>query len=100
MRSLHGVLTGKVGLVIGVANEQSIAAGCAHAFRQAGAAWQNAGRRATCDRRREEGMTDSLIPSGFTAVMARRQDPPDTLDFYPTPPWAEVCAEVGDGVRG
>jgi len=33
-------------------------------------------------------MTDSLIPSGFTAVMARRRDPPDTLDFYPTPPWA------------
>jgi len=88
MRSLHGLLTGKVGLVIGVANEQSIAAGCAHAFRQAGAAWQNAGGRATCDRRREEGMTDSLIPSGFTAVMARRRDPPDTLDFYPTPPWA------------
>jgi len=43
MRSLHGPLTGKVGLVIGVANEQSIAAGCAHAFRQAGATWQSAG---------------------------------------------------------
>src|SRR4051812_50175947 len=86
MQSLHGLLTGKVGLVIGVANEQSIAAGCAHAFRQAGAAWQSAGGRATCDRRREEGMTDSLIPSGFTAGKGRGPDPPPTLEFYSPPP--------------
>jgi hypothetical protein len=26
--------------------------------------------------------------SGGTAVMARRRDPLDSLDFYPTPPWA------------
>jgi hypothetical protein len=25
---------------------------------------------------------------GFTAVMARRSEPPDALDFFPTPPWA------------
>src|SRR4051794_41976015 len=86
MRSLHGPLTGKVGLVIGVANEPSIAAGCAHAFRQAGAAWQNAGGRATCDRRREEGMTDSLIPSGFTAGMAPGPEPPPTFYLFSPPP--------------
>jgi hypothetical protein len=28
------------------------------------------------------------IPSGSTAVMARRHEPPDALDFFPTPPWA------------
>jgi hypothetical protein len=27
-------------------------------------------------------------PSGSTAVMARRIEPPDALDFFPTPPWA------------
>jgi hypothetical protein len=25
---------------------------------------------------------------GFTAVMAQRREPPDTLDYFPTPPWA------------
>ena len=35
--SFEGLLNEKVGLVIGVANDQSIAAGCAHAFRKAGA---------------------------------------------------------------
>lgn len=29
-----------------------------------------------------------MIPSRSTAVMARRHEPPDSLDFYPTPPWA------------
>lgn len=28
------------------------------------------------------------LPSGSTAVMARRVEPPDSLDFFPTPPWA------------
>ena len=28
------------------------------------------------------------IPNGSTAVMARRVEPPDSLDFFPTPPWA------------
>jgi enoyl-[acyl-carrier protein] reductase I len=37
MSGLNDLLTGKVGLVVGVANDQSIAAGCAHAFRSAGA---------------------------------------------------------------
>src|SRR5512136_1506732 len=37
MSGVSGLLTGKVGLVVGVANEHSIAAGCAHAFREAGA---------------------------------------------------------------
>src|SRR5215470_16566294 len=37
MLSLNGLLAGKVGLVVGVANDQSIAAGCAQAFSDAGA---------------------------------------------------------------
>lgn len=28
------------------------------------------------------------IPHGGTAVMARRLEPPSSLDFFPTPPWA------------
>ncbi len=36
MSKPNGLLTGKVGLVTGVANEHSIAAGCAKAFREAG----------------------------------------------------------------
>jgi hypothetical protein len=28
------------------------------------------------------------ITRGFTAVMAQRREPPDALDFFPTPPWA------------
>jgi enoyl-[acyl-carrier protein] reductase I len=35
--AVNGLLAGKVGLVTGVANERSIAAGCARAFRTAGA---------------------------------------------------------------
>lgn len=27
-------------------------------------------------------------PSGFSSVMAQRREPPDSLDFFPTPPWA------------
>jgi enoyl-[acyl-carrier protein] reductase I len=37
MSSLNGLLAGKVGLVTGIANERSIAAGCAQAFRDSGA---------------------------------------------------------------
>lgn len=29
-----------------------------------------------------------MIPQGSRAVMARRREPPDSLDFFPTPPWA------------
>jgi hypothetical protein len=29
-----------------------------------------------------------LIPKGSTSVMARRVEPPDSLDYFPTPPWA------------
>jgi hypothetical protein len=25
---------------------------------------------------------------GFTSVMARRHEPPNSLEFFPTPPWA------------
>lgn len=28
------------------------------------------------------------VPRGSTAVMNRRVEPPDSLDFFPTPPWA------------
>ena len=36
------------------------------------------------------------IASGHTAVMARRVEPPDSLDFFPTPPWATraLCEHV------
>jgi enoyl-[acyl-carrier protein] reductase I len=37
MSGLNELLTGKVGLVVGIANEHSIAAGCARAFHDAGA---------------------------------------------------------------
>src|SRR6187200_2540064 len=37
MSALDTLLAGKVGLVTGIANERSIAAGCAHSFRKAGA---------------------------------------------------------------
>ena len=37
MAGLNGILAGKVGLVVGVANEHSIAAGCAQAFHDGGA---------------------------------------------------------------
>lgn len=30
----------------------------------------------------------TLVARGFTAVMAQRREPPDALDFFPTPPWA------------
>jgi hypothetical protein len=28
------------------------------------------------------------VPRGSCAVMARRAEPPDSLDWFPTPPWA------------
>jgi hypothetical protein len=30
----------------------------------------------------------ALTARGFTAVMAQRREPPDALDYFPTPPWA------------
>lgn len=30
----------------------------------------------------------ALTAKGFTAVMAQRREPPDALDYFPTPPWA------------
>jgi hypothetical protein len=30
----------------------------------------------------------ALPTTGHTAVMARRREPPDSLDYFPTPPWA------------
>jgi hypothetical protein len=30
----------------------------------------------------------ALLTKGFTAVMAQRREPPDSLDYFPTPPWA------------
>ena len=29
-----------------------------------------------------------LVAKGSTAVMAQRREPPDALDYFPTPPWA------------
>lgn len=33
-------------------------------------------------------MNGGLLPFGGAAVMQRRHEPPDSLDFFPTPPWA------------
>jgi predicted RNA methylase len=30
----------------------------------------------------------ALSTKGFTAVMAQRREPPNALDYFPTPPWA------------
>src|SRR5688572_3651299 len=35
----------------------------------------------------EVGLLDAL-PKGRAAVMAQRREPPDALDYFPTPPWA------------
>jgi hypothetical protein len=29
-----------------------------------------------------------MIPKGSASVMAQRREPPDALDYFPTPPWA------------
>ena len=48
----------------------------------------------------------SRRPSGSSAVMARRAEPPDSLDFFPTPPWATralvecVLKPAGEGITG
>ena len=36
------------------------------------------------------------IASGHTAVMAQRHEPPDSLDFFPSPPWSTraLCEHV------
>jgi hypothetical protein len=34
------------------------------------------------------GSISLFATAGFTAVMARRREPPDALDYFPTPPWA------------
>lgn len=38
----------------------------------------------------------STVPSGGTSVMARRVEPADSLDYFPTPPWATraLCEHV------
>jgi hypothetical protein len=33
-------------------------------------------------------MSLSALPSGHRAIMASRREPDDSLDFFPTPPWA------------
>jgi hypothetical protein len=33
-------------------------------------------------------MKQIFATTGHTSVMARRHEPPDALDFFPTPPWA------------
>jgi hypothetical protein len=30
----------------------------------------------------------TAVARGFTSVMAQRREPPDALDYFPTPPWA------------
>lgn len=43
-----------------------------------------------------------MIPSGHTAVMASRVEPRDSLDDFPTPPWATraLCVHVLRGEIG
>lgn len=47
----------------------------------------------------------ALIPFGSTAVMSSRREPPNSLDFFPTPPWAtrallrHVLPSVLDGMH-
>src|ERR1700724_332280 len=36
----------------------------------------------------EDELSMALRAKGFTAVMAQRCEPPDALDWFPTPPWA------------
>jgi predicted RNA methylase len=36
----------------------------------------------------EEDLMSGNIPAGGLAVMQSRRDPVDSLDFFPTPPWA------------
>ncbi len=43
---------------------------------------------------------DPPRPSGSTAVMARRVVPPDSLDFFPTPPWATRAFVTGARAAG
>jgi hypothetical protein len=42
------------------------------------------------------------LPKGHTAVMAQRVEAPDSLDFFPTPPWATraLCEFVLDRLAG
>lgn len=44
-----------------------------------------------------------LFPSGSYAVMAQRREPPDSLDYFPTPPWATraliECVLKGEGIE-
>jgi hypothetical protein len=48
----------------------------------------------------------ALTARGFTAVMAQRREPPDALDYFPTPPWAtralfrHVLPALGIGAIG
>jgi len=50
-------------------------------------------------------MMRTMLPKGSVAVMARRVEPPDSLDFFPTPPWATralfavVLPQLGHGAR-
>lgn len=41
-----------------------------------------------------------MIPSGHTSVMASRREPPDSLDFFPTPPWGTraLCEILRDDI--
>jgi hypothetical protein len=43
----------------------------------------------------------TYLPSGSTSVMARRVEPPDSLDFFPAPPWATraLCEYLGGAHR-
>lgn len=36
----------------------------------------------------QRGTTEKPVPRSARAVMASRREPPGSLDFFPTPPWA------------
>ena len=44
----------------------------------------------------QRGTTSKPVPKSSRAVMASRREPPNSLDFFPTPPWATraLCQHV------
>lgn len=49
----------------------------------------------------QRGTTSKPLPKSSRAVMASRSEPPSSLDFFPTPPWATraLCEHVLDASK-
>lgn len=50
----------------------------------------------------KRGTTSKPVPSGAQAVMASRREPPESLDFFPTPPYATraLVEHLGPAIMG